>query len=66
MTTYVLCKILVPWQCSRAQPEIKVIIRGLRGHLLHPVTFLVCIWDIAQSLLLLEFDCLYYRQWTSE
>ena len=41
MTTFVLCKTLVPWLCSRSQPGIKVIIRGLRGHLLHSVTFLV-------------------------
>ena len=42
IATYVLCKTLVPWLCSRLQPEIKVIIRGLRGHLLHTVTFLGC------------------------
>ena len=41
MTTYVLCKTLVPWLCSRSQLGIKVIIRGLRGHLLHTVTFFV-------------------------
>ena len=41
MTTYVLCKNLVPWLCSRSQPGIKVSIRGVRGHLLHTVTFLV-------------------------
>ena len=38
MTSYVLCK---SWLCSRSQPGIKVIIRDLRGHLLHTVTFLV-------------------------
>ena len=31
MTTYVLCKTLVPWLCSRSQPGIKVSIRGLSG-----------------------------------
>ena len=41
MTSYVLCKTLVPWLYSRSQPGIKVIIRDLRGHLLHTVTFLV-------------------------
>ena len=42
MTTFVLCKTLVlKWLCSRSQPGIKVIIRGLQGHLLHIVTFLV-------------------------
>ena len=41
MTSYVLCKTLVPWLCSRSQPGIKAIIRDLRGHLLHTVTFLV-------------------------
>ena len=41
MTGYVLCKTLVPWLCSRSQPGIKAIIRDLRGHLLHTVTFLV-------------------------
>ena len=40
MTTYVLCKTLVPWLCPRSQQGIKVIIRGLWGHLLHTVTFL--------------------------
>ena len=35
-------KVKVPWLCSRSQPGIKVIIRDLRGHLLHTVTFLVC------------------------
>ena len=34
-------KVKVPWLCSRSQPGIKVIIRDLRGHLLHSVTFLV-------------------------
>ena len=34
-------KVEVPWLCSRSQPGIKVIIRDLRGHLLHTVTFLV-------------------------
>ena len=34
-------KVKVPWLCSRSQPGIKVIIRDLRGHLLHTVTFLV-------------------------
>ena len=32
---------MVPWLCSRSQPGIKVIIRDIRGHLLHTVTFLV-------------------------
>ena len=41
MTTYVLCKTLVLWLCSRSQPGIKVIIRGLREHFLHIVSFLV-------------------------
>ena len=41
MTSYVLCKTLVLWLCSRSQPGIKAIIRDLRGHLLHTVTFLV-------------------------
>ena len=41
MTSYVLCKTLVRWLCSRSQPGIKVIIRDLRGHLLHTVTFLL-------------------------
>ena len=40
MTSYVLCKTLVPWLCSRSQPGIKAIIRDLRGHLLHTVTFM--------------------------
>ena len=31
----------VPWLRSRSQPGIQVIIRDLRGHLLHTVTFLV-------------------------
>ena len=31
MTTYVLCKTLVPWLCSRSQPGIKVSIKGLLG-----------------------------------
>ena len=35
------CARLVPRLCSRSQPGIKVIISGLRGHLLHTVTFLV-------------------------
>ena len=34
-------KVKVSWLCSRSQPGIKVIIRDLRGHLLHTVTFLV-------------------------
>ena len=34
-------KVNVPCLCSRSQPGIKVIIRELRGHLLHTVTFLV-------------------------
>ena len=34
-------KVKVPRLCSRSQPGIKVIIRDLRGHLLHTVTFLV-------------------------
>ena len=34
-------KVKVPCLCSRSQPGIKVIIRELRGHLLHTVTFLV-------------------------
>ena len=34
-------KVKVPWLCSRSHPGIKVIIRDLRGHLLHTVTFLV-------------------------
>ena len=34
-------KVKVPWLCSRSQPVIKVIIRDIRGHLLHTVTFLV-------------------------
>ena len=38
------CARLVPWLCSRSQLGIKVIIRGLWGHLLHTVTFLVCWW----------------------
>ena len=41
MTSYVLCKALVPWLCSRSQPWIKAIIRDLQGHLLYTVTFLV-------------------------
>ena len=41
MISYILCKTLVPWLCSRSQPGIRVIIRDLRGHLLHTVTFLV-------------------------
>ena len=41
MTSYVLCQTLVPWLCSRSQPGIKAIIRNLRGHLFHTVTFLV-------------------------
>ena len=41
MTTSVMCKTLVPWLFSRSQPGIKVIIRGLRGHLLPTVTVLV-------------------------
>ena len=56
MTSYVLCKTLVPWLCSRSQPGIKAIIRDLRGHLLHTVTFLVfsvCVFfaleDLASS-----------------
>ena len=36
-------KVKVPWLCSRSQPGIKVIIRDIRGHLLHTVTFLVVI-----------------------
>ena len=44
MTTYVLCKTLVLWLCSRSQPGMKVIIRGLRGHLLHTVTFVVVVF----------------------
>ena len=36
-----MSKVKVPWLCSRSQPGIKVIIRDLRGHLLHTVTFLV-------------------------
>ena len=36
-----MCKTLVPWLCSRSQPGIKAIIRDLRGHLLHTITFLV-------------------------
>ena len=36
-------KVNVNWLCSRSQPGIKVIIRDLRGHLLHTVTFLVSI-----------------------
>ena len=34
-------KVKVPWLCSRSQPGIKVIIRDIRGHLLHTLTFLV-------------------------
>ena len=34
-------KVKVPWLCSRSQPGIKVIIRDIRGHLFHTVTFLV-------------------------
>ena len=34
-------KVKVPCLCSRSQPGIKVIMRELRGHLLHTVTFLV-------------------------
>ena len=34
-------KVKVPRLCSRSQPGIKVIIRDLRGHLLHTETFLV-------------------------
>ena len=34
-------KVKVPCLCSRSQPGIKVIIRDIRGHLLHTVTFLV-------------------------
>ena len=50
MTTYVLCKTLVPWLCSRSQPGIKVIIRGLRGHLLPTVTFFVHLKHFVQPL----------------
>ena len=49
MTSYVLCKTLVPWLCSRSQPGMKVIIRDLRGHLLHTVTFLVFICPFPRS-----------------
>ena len=31
ITTYVLCKTLVPWLCSRSQPGINVSISGLSG-----------------------------------
>ena len=42
----------VPWLCSRSQPGIKVIIRDLRGHLLHTVIFLVSIdnWRLLPSI----------------
>ena len=42
-------KVKVPWLCSRSQPGIKVIIRDLRGHLLHTVTFLVHLDDFSNQ-----------------
>ena len=42
-------KVKVPWLCSRSQPGIKVIIRDLRGHLLHTVTFHVLIMHLQQN-----------------
>ena len=39
-------KVKVPYLCSRSQPGIKVIIKELRGHLLHTVTFLVFICSL--------------------
>ena len=48
-------KVKVLWLCSRSQPGIKVIIRDLRGHLLHTVTFLVYfyLWKKMR----LDFSC---------
>ena len=43
-------KVKVLWLCSRSQPGIKVIIRDLRGHLLHTVTFLVQTWILLKKI----------------
>ena len=48
-------KAKVPWLCSRSQPGIKVIIRDLRGHLLHTVTFLVSLFSLSLSLFFFFF-----------
>ena len=43
-------KVKVPWLCSKSQPGIKVIIRDIRGHLLHTVTFLVLFYFFFQKI----------------
>ena len=57
-------KVKVPWLCSRSQPGIKVIIRDLRGHLLHTVTFLVvdmiCATKVQRHTLVIPY-VLYYK-----
>ena len=58
MTTYVLCKTLIHWLCSRSQPAIKVSIRGLSGAF---VTYCNISWlFIYLFILLLLFLCHYY------
>ena len=43
--------------CSRSQPGIKVIIRDLRGHLLHTVTFVVLLYNnFAMQYILLQSE----------
>ena len=53
MTTYVLCKTLVPWLCSRSQPGIKVGIRGLSGAFVTYCNISCC------SLVILDVACCY-------
>ena len=58
-------KVKVPWLCSRSQPGIKVIIRDLRGHLLHTVTFLVFhffLFEQKVRLPMLKFDRSFHKQ----
>ena len=52
------CARLVPWLCSRPQPGIKVIVRGLRGHLLHTVTFLVLFFYFKFGFIVKKFHLL--------
>ena len=68
MTSYVLCKTLVPWLCSRSQPGIKVIIRDLQGQLLHTVTFLVVVFfsrSFRAELLVWSFRVLNVKKFSS-
>ena len=64
MTSYVLYKTLVPWLCSRSQPGIKVTIRGLRGHLLHTVTFLASLIQNSCSLCQSESPRIMKSHWS--